>query len=76
MKDPFEEIKDSNLNENTKKLVINKLENIEEMYAEIRNGLERDLNVLLEVAIVNGKQLQAIQKQLLKILDEYIPIPE
>ena len=76
MKDPFKEIKDSNLNENTKKSVINKLENIEEMYAQTRICLERDINNLLEIAIVNGKQLIAIQNQLLKILDEYMPISE
>lgn len=76
MKDPFKEIKDSNLNENTKKLLINKLENIEEMYAQTRICLERDINSLLEVAIVNEKQLHAIHKQIIKILDEYMPISE
>lgn len=76
MKDPFKEIKDSNLNENTKKLVINKLENIEEMYAQTRICLERDINSLLEVAIVNEKQLHAIHIQIIKILDEYMPISE
>lgn len=76
MIDAFKEIKDSNLSENTKELIINKLENIEEMYAEIRKGLETDLNDLLEMVIVNQNQLNAIQKQLLKILDEHIPIPE
>lgn len=76
MIDPFKEIKDSNLSENTKQLIINKLQSQEEMYIDIRKGLETDINSLLEVAIVNGKQLFAIQNHLLKILDEYIPLPE